>query len=156
MKKIGLVLIIVSIIMILITTSFTFEFIARGEELHKTCSLPDNVCPFIEYPWQSIFLIIIELAIGGYGAYLFSTKNNPTSSQKTDLINAKKQLTKLIGDEKIVYELLIEENGLLFQSKIVEKTNYSKVKISRILDSLESQDLIERKRRGMTNLVILK
>jgi uncharacterized membrane protein len=44
----------------------------------------------------------------------------------------------------------------MFQSDIIEKTKLNKVKITRILDSLEAQNLIERKRRGMTNLVILK
>jgi len=38
----------------------------------------------------------------------------------------------------------------------VEETGFTKVKITRILDSLEGNGLIERKRRGMTNIIILR
>lgn len=36
------------------------------------------------------------------------------------------------------------------------KTGLTKVKVTRILDRLEGREIIERKRRGMTNVVILK
>jgi uncharacterized membrane protein len=32
----------------------------------------------------------------------------------------------------------------------------TKVKVSRILDSLETKNLLERRRRGMSNVVVLK
>jgi uncharacterized membrane protein len=44
----------------------------------------------------------------------------------------------------------------MFQSDLVEGTGMQKVKITRLLDRLEGLKLIERKRRGMTNVVILK
>jgi uncharacterized membrane protein len=44
----------------------------------------------------------------------------------------------------------------LFQAELIEKTDFNKVKVSRILDKLEGKGLIERRRRGMTNLVLLK
>tara|TARA_Y100000310_G_scaffold79304_3_gene76019 strand:- start:11104 stop:11229 length:126 start_codon:yes stop_codon:yes gene_type:complete len=31
-----------------------------------------------------------------------------------------------------------------------------KAKVSRIIDRLENKDIVERKRRGMTNVVVLK
>ena len=64
-------------------------------------------------------------------------------------------LKKLEDDEKQVFEKIIEENGTIFQSKIVEKTELGKVKVTRILDRLENKGLIERKRRGMTNIVVI-
>ena len=51
---------------------------------------------------------------------------------------------------------ILENKGSIYQSELVNKTGFNKVKVTRILDSLESQNLIERKRRGMTNIVILK
>ena len=48
-----------------------------------------------------------------------------------------------------------KSNGTIFQSDLVEKSDFSKVKVSRILDKLEGRQLIERKRRGMTNVVVL-
>ena len=44
----------------------------------------------------------------------------------------------------------------MFQSSLVNETKLSKVKVTRILDRLEGKSLIERKRRGMSNVIILK
>ena len=68
----------------------------------------------------------------------------------------KKILEELTEDEGKIMNLLLENKGSMFQSKIKDETDFSKVKVTRILDSLEGQGLIERKRRGMTNVVILK
>lgn len=65
-------------------------------------------------------------------------------------------LSDLLLEEKTVLEKVIEANGAIFQSDLVEKTGFTKVKVTRILDKLEGRGLIERKRRGMTNVVILK
>ncbi len=59
-------------------------------------------------------------------------------------------------EEKLILECILEKGTSIFQSDLVEKTKLSKVKITRILDRLETRNIIERKRRGMTNIVILK
>ncbi len=59
-------------------------------------------------------------------------------------------------EEQKIYDLLAESQGSLFQSDIVKKTEWSKVKITRVLDKLEFKGLIERRRRGMTNIIVLK
>ncbi|MBT4540642.1 hypothetical protein HOC35_03945 [Candidatus Woesearchaeota archaeon] len=70
--------------------------------------------------------------------------------------NFEKVMAKLNDDEKLILEKIIEAKGTIFQSELVDNTEYSKVKVTRILDKLEGRDIIERKRRGMTNVVILK
>lgn len=70
--------------------------------------------------------------------------------------NYQKILSKLNNDEKLIFDKVIESEGTIFQSDLVDKTKFSKVKITRILDKLEGKGLIERKRRGMTNVIILK
>jgi len=42
------------------------------------------------------------------------------------------------------------------ESDLVEKSGLSKVRITRILDKLEARGVLERRRRGMTNAVVLK
>ena len=64
-------------------------------------------------------------------------------------------LATMKGEEKKLYELTEEAGGAIFQADLVEKSGFSKVKVSRILDKLEGRGLIERKRRGMTNMVII-
>lgn len=60
------------------------------------------------------------------------------------------------ADEKEIVKLIIAEGGTIFQSQLVEKSGFSKSKVSLILDRLEAQRILERKRRGMTNAVVLK
>ncbi len=70
--------------------------------------------------------------------------------------NYKDVMKDFDADEKTVFEKIIESEGSIFQSDLVEKTGMPKVKVTRILDKLEGKGLVERKRRGMTNIVILK
>ncbi len=67
-----------------------------------------------------------------------------------------KSLKGLKAEEKKIMNLLLESKGALFQSEIVERSGFGKVKVTRILDLLEGQGFVERRRRGMSNVVILK
>ena len=64
--------------------------------------------------------------------------------------------SKLDRDEKKVINLLESENGAVFQRTLMEKLEIGKVKTTRLLDKLEAKQLIERKRRGMNNIVVLR
>ena len=68
----------------------------------------------------------------------------------------KLDLKNLDKEEKKVISLLQEENGAIFQASLMEKMGIGKVKVTRLLDKLEAKQLIERKRRGMNNIVVLK
>ena len=69
----------------------------------------------------------------------------------------KEQNLKLLdAEEKKVYQLLIDNKGTVFQGELVDKSGFDKVKVTRILDKLEGRQLIQRMRRGMTNVVLLK
>jgi uncharacterized membrane protein len=60
------------------------------------------------------------------------------------------------GDAKRIFEIVKDSNGAVLQGEIVTKSGLDKVKVSRILDKLEMQGLIERRRHGMSNLVVIK
>lgn len=77
-----------------------------------------------------------------------------------DLLEARRQeweetAERLANNEREVYEVLLEGDGVLPQSDVVEETDLSKATVSRTLDSLEARNLVERKRRGMGNVVLL-
>jgi uncharacterized membrane protein len=59
-------------------------------------------------------------------------------------------------DEAKIYKIILEAGGIIQQSELVEKTGMSKATVSRTLDLLESKGLVERRRRGMGNIVLLK
>ena len=68
----------------------------------------------------------------------------------------RKELDSMEMNERRVFEKLIDEKGDMLQASLIRHTGFSKVKMTRILDRLERKDLIERKRRGMTNIVRIK
>ncbi len=65
----------------------------------------------------------------------------------------KKTLSKAEDD---LMKRVVAADGTIFQSALGEQTGMTKVKVTRLLDKLEGRGLIERKRRGMTNVVIIK
>lgn len=65
-------------------------------------------------------------------------------------------LSRLPKDERRLYERIKEAGGEILQMKLVASGEFSKSKITRLLDRLESRGLIVRERSGMTNRVRLK
>jgi len=96
-------------------------------------------------------LELLVAFLAGLGFYLSLTKAEKIIEQK------KYDLTKLNSEEKKVF-FFIKENKdkRIYQSNVVEHFNFPKSKVSRILDKLEQTGIIERKRRGMTNIILLK
>ena len=88
----------------------------------------------------------------GFGLFLFLKKK----PEEKALHHAHKAAKSLGGDEAKVFDLIVQSKGTLYQHELVTKLELSKVQITRILDRLEGQGLIERRRRGMTNLIVLK
>ncbi len=111
--------------------------------------------------WISVILLAI---IVGIGLFLIISKEERKIIIKRvkekvgeDKLKEKETNLKLLDqDEKKVYQVLLNSQGTIFQADMVEKSGFDKVKVTRILDRLEGKQLIERKRRGMTNVVILK
>ena len=104
--------------------------------------------------WYITVAFGIAFLVLGIGAYLLFMP-------KQLIENVRKQfkpvdLTKLKDDEKKIYEIAKGKGGSVFQTDLIKETGFSKVKITRILDRLENDDVVERKRRGMTNIIVLK
>ena len=138
------------------------------------------LCPYQKVvETQNIIIAILVLVIGAVVAWIFFYSRKkpdervapaPTAQaghaaheqqeQNTIPLNTAKHkkidLALLDADEKKIIAILQENQGSTFQSDIAKKMGYSKVKVSRMLDRLEQKGLLERKRRGMTNLVVLR
>jgi len=113
------------------------------------------VCPYEELnstqpvKYTALF---IDLVLFGAGLFLFLHKK-PADKVVEHVVSVAKGLG---GDEKRLAELIAQSGGMIFQNEIVGKLGVSKVKATRLLDRLEAKGLVERRRRGMTNLVVLK
>ena len=84
--------------------------------------------------------------------------NGNANNEGTGLTDAKKQrlLESTEGKEQEIIQFILNKEGSVYQSDLVKELKLSKVKTTRLLDRLEGKGFIERKRRGMTNVVVLK
>ncbi len=86
-------------------------------------------------------------------------KNKVVSKDKTSLMRSdwNKILERLSNpDERKIVQLIIDAGGTIFQSQLIDKSGYSKSKVSLVLDRLEARRILERRRHGMSNVVVLK
>jgi uncharacterized membrane protein len=109
----------------------------------------------------SIALIAIIVVIGL--VLLFSKEEKQIVikkvKEKQGNVNEGKRkvdMSLLDKDEKVIVNLIQENKGTIFQSELTEKSGFDKVKVTRILDKLEGRQIIQRMRRGMTNVVLLR
>jgi len=102
---------------------------------------------YLQYPMFLYGTTILSLVIGGLIVYLFEEKIN------------NQQLNKLLkilpADERKIIKLLVERKEIE-QRKLGTLTELSTVKVSRVISTLEQRGIVEKKKQGYTNLIILK
>ncbi|MBS3119044.1 MarR family transcriptional regulator [Candidatus Woesearchaeota archaeon] len=165
-KHVGLLLVGITLIFFLIVLSFNQAL----ESIVNTSCTHGITCPMqATLKTQKIIsysLIGILFLISSFLAFFLREKpsthtafhSSPPIEKKEVLDEEQKKvlLESLDIEEKKVVELLLHGQGSAYQSDLIKETQLTKVKITRILDHLEGKQLIERKRRGMTNIIILK
>ena len=115
--------------------------------------------PEIYFSTDMILISISCFVMGSSLVYLWLIdKNQPVPTGASDLRRRWDELlAKLTNpDEQKIVSLIIEEGGTIFQSQLVDRSGYSKSKVSLILDRLEAKKIVERKRHGMSNAIVLK
>ena len=144
----------ISIVMAIIVWIFNYsltKIVGNTCGMGATCTMYDTIKI---QTWISLSIVAIILIIG-----LVIMFSKPKEKIVVKTIKEKKRKIDLSGldkNEKRVIELLQNENGTIFQATLMEKLEIGKVGITRLLDKLESKQLIERKRRGMSNIVMLR
>lgn len=89
------------------------------------------------------------IAGGGVGLAFLPPLKGQKTPKKTDL-------SKLDDEERQLFTIIEKNEGSAYQSDLIKETSFSKVKVTRIIDRLETKGIVERKRRGMINLVVRK
>lgn len=114
-------------------------------------------------------LVLSSMLMGGSGLYLLlhdslgmragTAPPQPTSVGSTILEERRQRWEEtaktLKKNEQALYKAILDE-GVINQSELTDKTGLSPSDISRTLYLLESKGLVERKRLGMGNVVLLK
>jgi len=158
---VGYLLFSISILVTIVIFMFNS---ALKEVINTFCGMPEHVsvCPIVNKAVNQqtyIALSIVGLLVIVALVLIFS-KPQKEIIFKTRTVEKKDQKKKinfsdLNSEEKHVLAL-IQKNKAIFQADLIEKTGFGKAKMTRIIDRLEGRDIVERKRRGMTNIVVLK
>lgn len=111
---------------------------------------------------QSILGAGIALMQITLGIKLIKTKESSPIPPQIKVIKYEKEKPELEIDKSDLSEneksiiFKLEKRKEILQSELMEELNINKVKMSRVLKKLEEKDLIEKKKKGMNNLIVLK
>jgi uncharacterized membrane protein len=157
-KYVGYLILGVSVLMIMIIVLFNN---ALEDIVSSSCSMAGHgdSCPMYDTIAKqtnlSFGIVAILILIGivlvfskPYKEVIIRTVEKKRRPKKFDLSDLK-------SEEKIVFNL-VRVNKTIFQADLIDKTDIGKAKMTRIIDKLEGRGFVERKRRGMTNVVVLK
>ncbi len=130
--------------------------------IDKGCSMAHDAlyCPAYGTINQQTYLSLLIVGIFILmSIFLLFSKPRERTIVKTKIIE--KQTSNKIFDthdltseEKHVF-VLLQKHKAFFQADLIEKIGFGKTKMTRVLDLLEGKGFVERKRLGMTNVVVL-
>ncbi len=151
-KNVGMLIIGISVVLAAIILTFN---ISMKNIVSQTCSHGPECTMYGTIATQTIISLMVTGFILFIGLFIMFSK--PEVKTIIKKINKKRISTKGLDEEELsVVSLLRKENKAMFQRDLMEKLEIGKVKTTRLLDKLESKQIIERKRRGMNNIIILK
>ncbi|MGV8142077.1 MAG: helix-turn-helix transcriptional regulator [Candidatus Pacearchaeota archaeon] len=157
-KHIGWLMIGIAVILV----GIVFLFKSSLEQyIYTTCPLLHDTgateCPATrtlnQQAYLAYFLVSVIAMIGIVLSTIKPEQRIIIKKVKEKKINI--DTKDLSSEEKQILNILLKERTI-FQADLIEKTQMNKAKVTRILHRLESKNLVERKRRGLTNIVVLK
>lgn len=116
-----------------------------------SCSL--DTCPYHseqDNSWMLGIVSVLVAFLGGMGFYLMIGKKEEVILEKSY------DVSSLSEEEQRIFQRIIQDKEGVFQSTLAKEFQLSKVRMTRMLDKFEALGLIERKRRGMSNIVFQK
>ena len=157
-RNVGYLITGISIVIVIIIIIFNS---GMNEIVEQTCSHGPECTMYGTIKTQTNLSFAIAGFVFVIGLFLIFSKPDEIEKLviKTRTIKEKRKsldISNLDNEEKQVIKLIQNENGGMFQADLMEKMDIGKVKTTRLLDRLEAKQLIERKRRGMNNIVVLK
>lgn len=154
-QRLGIIIAAVSIITIAL---LVYAMIEIDNSMRVSCELIHgkeyaSVCPYHQemgVTWIPVLASVLIGGLGGIGLYLALSKNEKFIEEK------EYDLSKLDDAEKKLFYRIKKDKQGVYQSTLAQEMQLSKVQLTRVLDKLEGLQLVERKRRGLTNIVVVK
>jgi uncharacterized membrane protein len=112
-----------------------------------------------DYTVYDLAMVIVAAFLSGLSAMYLLLHDGTGSVEppyKQKIARYEAILPTLKDDEQKVFRAVLESDGMVPQSELSEMTGVSKSNVSRALDLLESRGYVERRRRGMGNIIFLK
>lgn len=161
-KKIGVFLILfaifISVVLVIITSALRTESEILGCFERPECEYIDTSLSLSHFAFGAVGFI---LALGFYLVFFYTgekeilkrleeQKNNEIEKQKFNIL-----LSALDEFESNIMTLVKEQDGIA-QNTLVLRSNLSKSKVSEVLKSLESKNLVKKVKKRKNNFVYLK
>jgi uncharacterized membrane protein len=103
--------------------------------------------------FNRFYFLILLLIVALFFVALYALKKRKIVVKKIVRVKPEKILMEVLDEyEKKVYEI-VRDAGKIRQNEIVEKTGFSKARVSRVLKSLAEKKLVKVEKRGRTNIV---
>ena len=156
-RKVGYLILGIAVIMVIII--FLFNSTMK-EIVDATCSSEHgSSCPMytsiLRQTYLALSIVGILIIIGLFLVFSKPEERIVIKKVKEKIKKKKIDTSGLRTEEKQVLKI-VQKNKAIFQADLIEKTGFGKAKMTRILDRLEGNGIVERKRRGMTNIVIFQ
>ena len=157
-KNVGFLIVGISIligVIILLFNAGLKDVVDATCDHGTTCTMYDTIS------LQTNLSLVIAGLVLIIGLFLIFSKESERIIEKVVVKRVKEKkkkldLSGLDSVEKKVVGILERENGAFFQKSLMEELDVGKVKMTRMMDKLEAKQIVERKRRGMNNIIVLK
>ena len=154
-KNVGFLIVGISVVIVAIVLLFNYglkDIVDDSCDHGESCAMYDTI-------WvQTGLSLIIAGLVFVIGLFLIFSKESEKiviKKVKAKVRRKRLDLSGLGSEERKVVDILKRESGAFFQKTVMEELECGKVKMTRLLDKLEAKGLIERKRRGMNNIIVL-
>ena len=154
-KNVGFLIVGISVLIVAIILLFNAglkDIVDETCDHGTTCQMYDTIS------LQTNLSLIIAGLVLVIGLFLIFSKESERVVVKRVKAKARAKridMSKLDADEKNVVGILKRESGAFFQKSLMEELGVGKVKMTRLVDKLEAKGIVERKRRGMNNIIVL-
>jgi uncharacterized membrane protein len=115
------------------------------------------------YTFGDVLVVFFSTLVAGISAtFILTSKKNSGIQPLGEMVLSERrekwlEISKTLKDDEMkVYQTVLDAGGILNQGDLVTQSGLSKATVSRTLDLLESKGLVEKRRRGMGNVILLK
>ncbi|MFP4118777.1 MAG: MarR family transcriptional regulator [Candidatus Woesearchaeota archaeon] len=126
---------------------FSISHIKNVVLCDATCAVQNDVAIAV------VLAALMGVFVGSLTYYFIAEKYE----KKIDRIHhdSTAALKFLDPESRAVLNTLIQQDGEISQSGLVTETGFSRVKVSRLLNSLEQKGIVAKRKSGMTNRIVL-